>query len=195
MKGMALLTSLCGIVSFICGVVAENKKPASGTVIQGKDVVICKYSSDPMLYLGYISFGFLLLCAIVGFKSLSYPYKKKSIPYSALFGTKTMSVFFSIAWLTVGLAAALILWPTITEQIHHTNNVHKNLEYTCPTAKTGLIGGGAFVSLSSCLFWLICLMLADNAREDYFDEVEEARKGEKTQIINVEYDSLSSVKL
>lgn len=28
------------------------------------------------------------------------------------------------------------------------------------------------MSLDSCLFWLVALMLADNAREDHFDEVE-----------------------
>ncbi|KAL5574430.1 hypothetical protein UlMin_016129 [Ulmus minor] len=32
--------------------------------------------------------------------------------------------------------------------------------------------GGAFVSLDSTLFWLVTLMLADNASEDYFEEVE-----------------------
>ncbi|KAK1586670.1 hypothetical protein Q3G72_004885 [Acer saccharum] len=41
----------------------------------------------------------------------------------------------------------------------------------CPTAKTGgLFGGAAFKSLNASLFWLICLMLADNTRDDYFDE-------------------------
>lgn len=52
---------------------------------------------------------------------------------------------------------------------------------SCPTAKTGLLGGGAFVSLDSALFWLVALMLADNAREDYFSEVgelDDAAKGE-----------------
>lgn len=44
------------------------------------------------------------------------------------------------------------------------------METTCPTAKTGLLGGGAFVSLDSALFWLVALMLADNTREDYFEE-------------------------
>lgn len=44
------------------------------------------------------------------------------------------------------------------------------METSCPTAKTGLLGGGAFVSLDSALFWLVALMLADNAREDYFEE-------------------------
>lgn len=64
----------------------------------------------------------------------------------------------------------MLLWPTITEQIHLTRKVHVDHNYTCATAKTGLLGGGAFLSLDSCLFWLVALMLADNAREDFFDE-------------------------
>jgi len=87
-----------------------------------------------------------------------------------------LSVFFG-ALVTVfllrfssGLAATLLLWPVITEQIHLSRNVHLDANYACPTAKTGLIGGGAFLSLDSCLFWLVALMLADNAREDHFEE-------------------------
>lgn len=64
----------------------------------------------------------------------------------------------------------MLLWPTITEEIHLSRKVHSDPNYTCPTAKTGLIGGGAFLSLDSSLFWLIALMLADNVRGDYFDE-------------------------
>lgn len=191
MKHMALLTSFFGMASFICGVIAENKKPAAGTPIQGKDVVICKYPSDPTVALGYISVASLIVTTVVGYMSISYPYNKKSIPYAALFCSKTMIVFFNIAWLTAGLAAALLLWPTITEQLHLSQNVHHTKDYACPTAKTGLIGGGAFVSLDSCLFWLICLMLTDNAREDYFEEVEESGKGEHAQVINVDLDPLN----
>lgn len=73
---------------------------------------------------------------------------------------------------TAGLAAALLLWPTISEQLHITRNIHHNLQTDCPTAKTGLLGGGAFLSLNSALFWLVSLMLADNAREDYFVEID-----------------------
>lgn len=62
------------------------------------------------------------------------------------------------------------MWPTLTEQSHQTQNVHGDPNYACPTAKTGLLGGGAFLSLDSALFWLIALMLACNAREDYFDD-------------------------
>lgn len=90
---------------------------------------------------------------------------------------------------TAGLAGALLLWPTITEQLHLKNNVHRNLKTECPTAKTGLLGGGAFLSLDSALFWLVALMLADNAREDYFDEVEKDTKGEYGQISTADYES------
>lgn len=67
---------------------------------------------------------------------------------------------------------AFLLWPTITEQLHISKNVHHNLQTVCPTAKTGILGGGAFLSLDSTLFWLVALMLASNAREDYLDEIE-----------------------
>jgi hypothetical protein len=73
---------------------------------------------------------------------------------------------------TAGLAGAMLLWPTITEQLHLSRNVHHNLNTDCPTAKTGLLGGGAFLSLDASLLWLVALMLADNAREDYFEETE-----------------------
>ncbi|KAF3603772.1 hypothetical protein F2Q69_00033098 [Brassica cretica] len=107
-----------------------------------------------------------------GYKSLFISYKGRSVPNSVLFKSTSFSVFFNIALITSGLALSLLLWPTITEQLHLTRNVHRNLETSCPTAKTGLLGGGAFVSLDSCLFWLVALMLADNAREDHFDEAD-----------------------
>ncbi|GAB2234299.1 hypothetical protein Drorol1_Dr00003546 [Drosera rotundifolia] len=187
MTHTSLTITFFGIISFIFGVIAENKKPAAGTPIPGRDVVICQYPSSPYVALGYLSVIFLVLSTAVGYFSLFYPYKKKSIPYSALFNTKLMVIFFNIAWLTSGLALVLLLWPTIQEQVHLSKKVHHNLEYDCPTAKTGLIGGGAFVSLDACLIWLICLMLASNAREDYFDEVEESLKGEFSEVINIDY--------
>ncbi|KAK1402986.1 Keratin-associated protein [Heracleum sosnowskyi] len=169
-KQMSLIVATFGVLSFIFGVIAENKKPPSGTPITGKGVVICKYPSDPTVALGYLSFAFLVVASVTGFLSLFYPYKGKSIPQAALFQNTSFVVFFNIALGTAGLAAALLLWPTIVEQGHRSKNVHHNLETSCPTAKTGLLGGGAFVSLDSALFWLVALMLADNAREDYFEE-------------------------
>nr|POE53060.1 hypothetical protein CFP56_06915 [Quercus suber] len=88
---------------------------------------------------------------------------------------------------TTGLAAALLLWPTITEQIHQVRNVYSSLDTECPAAKTGLLGGGAFLSLDSSLFWLVCLMLAANAREDYFDETGKDGEGEQGQVFVGDY--------
>lgn len=172
MKQMALIVSFFGVLSFVFGVIAENKKPAAGTPITGKDVVICKYTGDPTVILGYLSVGFLIITAVVGYFSLFYPYKGRSIPQSALYKSTSFVTFFTIAVFTTGLALALLLWPTIQEQVHLANNVYHNMETECPTAKTGVIGGGAFLSLDSALFWLVALMLASNAREDHFEEVE-----------------------
>ena len=90
---------------------------------------------------------------------------------------------------TTGLAATLLLWPTITEQIHQVRNVYSNLDAECPTAKTGLLGGGAFLSLDSSLFWLVCLMLAASAREDYFDETGKDGEGEQGQVFVGDYNA------
>lgn len=169
-KQMSLIVATLGVISFIFGVIAENKKPPAGTIITGKGVVICKYPSDPTVVLGYLSVAFLAVCTAAGWYSLFYPYKGKSVPQGALYKNTGFVVFLNVALATTGLAAVMLLWPTITEQLHQTRNIHHNLETTCPTAKTGLLGGGAFLSLDSCLFWLVALMLADNAREDYFEE-------------------------
>ena len=95
--------------------------------------------------------------------------------------------FVKLHRFTTGLADTLLLWPTITEQIHQVRNVYRNLDAECPTAKTDLLGGGAFVSLDSSLFWLVCLMLADNAREDYFDETGKVGEGEQGQVFVGDY--------
>ncbi|MED6131342.1 hypothetical protein PIB30_008988 [Stylosanthes scabra] len=89
----------------------------------------------------------------------------------------------TIAGLTAGVAAAMLLWPTITEQfqLKESRRVHSDdVNYACPTAKTGVLGGGALLSLDSSLFWLIALILADNAREDFLAEQED--KGDPTLI-------------
>nr|GEX07753.1 RNA-directed DNA polymerase, eukaryota, reverse transcriptase zinc-binding domain protein [Tanacetum cinerariifolium] len=96
-KQMSLLVGTLGVLSFIFGVIAENKKPASGTPITGKDV-ICKYPADPTVALGYLSFGFLAASTLAGGLSLFYPYKGKSIPWPALFQSTSFFVFFLIAF-------------------------------------------------------------------------------------------------
>ncbi|KAM7459697.1 hypothetical protein LguiA_036691 [Lonicera macranthoides] len=79
-----------------------------------------------------------------------------------LFWVIDLSVAFLIACTVAGMGA-LLLWPTITEQLRLSHNVHHNMETSCATAKTGLVGGDAFVSLDSARFWLVSFMLADNA--------------------------------
>ncbi|KAI8011419.1 hypothetical protein LOK49_LG06G02887 [Camellia lanceoleosa] len=96
-KQMSLIVATFGILSFIFGVVAENKKPASGSPIIGKGVVICKYPSDPTVVLGYLATAFLAVSTVVGYLSLFYPYKGKSIPLTALFRSTSFLVFFNIA--------------------------------------------------------------------------------------------------
>lgn len=63
-----------------------------------------------------------------------------------------------------------MMWATITEGLHRSRNVHHNLDTECPTAKTGLFGGAAFLALDAALFWLVCQMLTLNARADYLQE-------------------------
>jgi hypothetical protein len=62
------------------------------------------------------------------------------------------------------------VWVTASEAAHHVRNVHRDLAYACPTAETGVLGGAVFLNLDAMLFWIVCLMLVYNVREDYFNE-------------------------
>jgi len=170
---MAIIVGVLGLISFILGVLAETKKPAAGTPIPGKDVVICKYPSSPTVVLGSLSFVFLIASSVFGYLSVFYPYRGKQVPQSILFKSMNFTIFFNVSVFAAGMGAMFLLWPTITEQLHRSHNVHHNLETECPTAKTGLLGGGAFVSLDAALLWMVALMLAVNAREDFLDEQKE----------------------
>nr|DAD46334.1 TPA_asm: hypothetical protein HUJ06_004564 [Nelumbo nucifera] len=85
------------------------------------------------------------------------------------------------------LAEGMMMWASITEGLHLARNVHHNLETGCPTAKTGLFGGAAFLALDASLFWLICQMLTLNARADYLEE--EDPKGEYGQVLATDYNA------
>ncbi|XP_058213338.1 uncharacterized protein LOC131325224 [Rhododendron vialii] len=171
-KQLAAIVAVLGVISFIFGVAAERNKPPAGEPIQGKGVVICKYPSDPSIPYGYLSAVFLVACTGVGYFSLFYPYQGKSVPQSAFFSSHKFTIFFNIAMVTAGFATALLLYTTISEHFLLTHNVHHDLDTQCPTAKTGLLGGAAFASLDSALFWLVALMMGSNVREDYFGETE-----------------------
>ncbi|XP_062097247.1 uncharacterized protein LOC133803284 [Humulus lupulus] len=169
---MSLAVIFLGSLSFILGIVAENRKPQLGTPIHKKNSVICTYPSDPSVTLGYLSFIFLVASTVAGYCSVFYPYKGKSVPQSIFFRNKTFIVFFNIALLTAGLGAALTLWPTIEEQNYHKHKAYPKTTEVCPTSKMGVLGGGAFLSLDSCLLWLVALMIAINVREDFFENGE-----------------------
>ncbi|KAG8066992.1 hypothetical protein GUJ93_ZPchr0005g15302 [Zizania palustris] len=80
--------------------------------------------------------------------------------------------------LVSALSFAMLLWATITEGLHRANNIHHDLDTQCPTAKTGLFGGAAFLALDASLFWLVAQMLALNARSDYLDEDDKGDYGQ-----------------
>eukprot|EP00262_Sarcandra_glabra_P016600 TRINITY_DN5462_c0_g1_i1.p1 TRINITY_DN5462_c0_g1~~TRINITY_DN5462_c0_g1_i1.p1 ORF type:complete len:201 (+),score=33.62 TRINITY_DN5462_c0_g1_i1:192-794(+) len=183
---IALSVTVFGALAFIFGVIAENKKPAMGTPIPGKGVVICSFPSDPTIALGVLSVISLFVSTILGLVSVFYPYKGKSVPTKALFRSTTLVVFFAVALSVSVLAEGMMMWATITEGLHRTNNVHDDMNYACPTAKTGLFGGAAFVALDAALFWLICQMLTLNARADYLEE--DDPKGEYGQVLAADYD-------
>lgn len=72
-------------------------QPASGTPIPGKDVVICKFPSDPTLAMGSLSIVALVVAAIVGHVAIFFPYSGKSVPRGALFQSTSLTVFFVVA--------------------------------------------------------------------------------------------------
>ncbi|KAJ0978493.1 hypothetical protein J5N97_013967 [Dioscorea zingiberensis] len=183
----ALSVAFFGTLAFILGVIAENKKPAAGTPIQGKDVIICKYPSDPTIALGILSIFSLLISTGIGFTSVFFPYKGKAIKKSILFQNMTLLVFFIVALVVFVLAEGMMMWATITEGLHRSLNVHHDLQTQCPTAKTGLFGGAAFLALDASLFWLVCQMLTQNVRADYFDE--DDPKGDYGQVLATDYDA------
>ncbi|RHN76856.1 hypothetical protein MtrunA17_Chr1g0148431 [Medicago truncatula] len=117
--------------------------------------MICNYPSDPTVVFGYSSIGFLVASSLMGLISIFYSYNGTSVPPSALFKYTTLSVFFIIAF---ALAGVMTLWPTVTEQHHwrhnfHPANVSASTMPACPTAKTGLMGSGAFLCLNSSLYF------------------------------------------
>ena len=85
------------------------------------------------------------------------------------------------------VSEALLLWATILESVHRSHNRHITLVGSCPTAKSGLFGGAAFMALDSTLFWLICLMLTINVRADHFGYEDEDVKGTYDDVTTTEY--------
>lgn len=184
---LALATAFTGILSFICGVIGENKKPSLGTPTTSGNLTICVFPSDPSIALGALSVIFLFIASIFGVVSIFFPYGKQSVPLAALGRSKMLLVFGLISTALFFVTEALLMWVTITEKLHRTHNVHVT-PYDCPTAKTGLMGGAAFLALDTTLFWLICQMLTMNAREDHFDFYDdEDGKGSYGHVVTADF--------
>ncbi|MCO5607689.1 hypothetical protein L7F22_061887 [Adiantum nelumboides] len=175
---VGILTSaivVTGLLSFLFGIVAENKKPASGIVTQQGDLTYCVYSADPYVPLGALSAIFLAATSVLGVTSIFFAYNKEAVPVGALARSKMLVTFSIISCILFFAAEGLILWASITENAYHNYRIHDTAK--CPTAKTGLMGGAAFLALDTMLFWLVCQMLTMNARADYLELDEEDEKG------------------
>ncbi|EPS65051.1 hypothetical protein M569_09730, partial [Genlisea aurea] len=171
-KQYAAVVMILGAGSFVFGILAEHLKPPGGVPTQRNGFVFCSFPSDRSVFLGYASTALLMAATVAGYFSVFYPYDGKSIPRAAVFSSGWCSTNIYVAVASAILGIVFLLWQSIEEQLHRTMNVHKDLNYDCPTAKTGLFGGGAFVSLNSALFWLMALLIVTNVREDYFETTE-----------------------
>ncbi|KAG0468076.1 hypothetical protein HPP92_017404 [Vanilla planifolia] len=173
-----------GISAFVLGILAEFKKPAFGTPIPGKDVVVCNYPKDPSVALGTLSAVSVLISTVVGVIAVHFPYEGKSVPSKALLSSQAIKIFYYGAILLTASGAGTTLFNAANEGLLRVHNVHEEVEYGCPTAKTGVFGGAAFLSLDASLFWLVCLMLVANNREDFFDGDVEDKGGEYGRLAN-----------
>lgn len=189
----ALLITCSGLIAFILGISAENQKPTatrvSGLTASGRDTAVtCVYPADPTIWLGSIAVVLLFVTAIEGLVAIVFPYQGKKVPVRALFKSTSLLTFTILSVVIFLVAEALLLWATILESLHRRHfNGKVDPMGSCPTAKTGLFGGAAFLALDSTLFWLICLMLTVNARADHFNSFEEEDlKGSYADVANAQ---------
>ncbi|CAL4893990.1 unnamed protein product [Urochloa decumbens] len=168
---LGLATALFGVLSFVLAVLAELKKPPYGTPVQGRDVVVCRFPRDPTVALGALSALAAACSAALGALAVFFPYDGRHVPRNVLFAHTPLYVFFHVAVGVTVAGAGTTVWATASEAMLRVRNVHRDdPTYACPTAETGVLGGAAFLNLDAMLFWLVCLMLVCNVREDYFDE-------------------------
>jgi hypothetical protein len=189
----ALLITCSGLIAFILGISAENQKPTamrvSGLTASGGDTAVtCVYPADPTIWLGSIAVVLLFVTAVKGLVAIVFPYQGKRVPVRALFKSTSLLTFTILSVVIFLVAEALLLWATILESLHRRQfNGKVDPTGSCPTAKTGLFGGAAFLALDSTLFWLVCLMLTVNARADHFNSFEEEDlKGSYADVANAQ---------
>lgn len=75
------------------------------------------------------------------------------------------------------VSETLYLWALFLEFRQRHDNVHIGHIDQCPTVKSGLYSGAAFLALDATLFFLISLMLTANARSDLLDRDEVDDRG------------------
>ncbi|XP_039068213.1 uncharacterized protein LOC120214371 [Hibiscus syriacus] len=97
MKRATLIVAGLSVLSFIFGVITENKKPAIGTRIPDKDSVLRKY---PSIAFDYLSVSFIILFSFTDYYSMFYPYKGKSVPQFVLFQSTNFFAFSNNALFT-----------------------------------------------------------------------------------------------
>ncbi|KAH9321677.1 hypothetical protein KI387_016316, partial [Taxus chinensis] len=94
---IGLATFKFGLLAFIFGVVAENKKPASGNPVQIGSMIRCNYPYDPSIALGSLSIICLAISSGFGVTSVFFSYKGKSIPTHALWRSTALVAFFTLS--------------------------------------------------------------------------------------------------
>ncbi|EEF34421.1 hypothetical protein RCOM_0205910 [Ricinus communis] len=251
-RQMSLIVATLGALSFIFGIVVENKRLAAGIPIPGKSGVVCKQICSSLCPL--LKFHFLRLLQHVlvywGISSIfavmanSHGADSVDSQISSAFVSLDSALFWLLSLMSAdnaregyfdevesdckgehGQPAAGIPIPgksgVVCKQIcsslcpllkfHFLRLLQHFLQHFCCYGQQSrsrfsrlanfkvtssqiarLLGGGAFVSLDSALFWLLSLVSADNAREGYFDEVESDCKGEHGQVLTDEYDDASA---
>ncbi|KAF4368627.1 hypothetical protein G4B88_020023 [Cannabis sativa] len=108
---MSLVVSSFGLVSFILGIVAENKKAQSGTPVHKKGSVICIYPSDPSIALGGLGAAFTLWPTIEEqnfHKHKAYPITTEKCPtpkIGLLGGGALLSLDSTLLWLVALMLA------------------------------------------------------------------------------------------
>ncbi|KAJ7279250.1 hypothetical protein O6H91_02G052800 [Diphasiastrum complanatum] len=174
-----------GLISFALGILAENKKPGDDAIklVQSSGLITCHYPHDSSIALGVVSILLLSVSTISALGALFFPYDGKAVPHSKLWKSKLFLVFLVLSLVLYFTSEGLLMWATITESNHRKYNTHHQALDACPTAKTGLFGGAAFLSLDTTLFWLICMILIANVRSEHFEEIED-EKGSYGQVTN-----------
>ncbi|XBI23154.1 hypothetical protein VPH35_064086 [Triticum aestivum] len=178
-----LLLCFFGAETIVFGILAEDRNPffsSSGTII-GDGYARCRFPNLTST-MGGLSVVSLLLTILAGHLAVFYPYATNNtnqqpaaaVPLLALFRSTSLVVFFLVAELVSASALAMLYGATI-RQTHVVNYLVLRLAYDgtirCRSTVTtdGHFGGGALLAMEATLMWLLCQLLALEARANYLD--------------------------